>query len=40
LEDDGLPLGLQVIGFREQDAALFSAAEMILTLFQDCTMRA
>ena len=40
LEDDGLPLGLQVIGFREQDAELFSAAEMILTLFQDCTMRA
>jgi Asp-tRNA(Asn)/Glu-tRNA(Gln) amidotransferase A subunit family amidase len=40
LEDDGLPLGLQVIGFREQDAELFSAADMILTLFQDCTMRA
>jgi Asp-tRNA(Asn)/Glu-tRNA(Gln) amidotransferase A subunit family amidase len=40
LEDDGLPLGLQVIGFRDQDAELFSAADMILTLFQDCTMSA
>jgi len=35
LGDDGLPLGLQVIGFRDQDAELFSAADMILTLFQD-----
>jgi Asp-tRNA(Asn)/Glu-tRNA(Gln) amidotransferase A subunit family amidase len=35
LEDDGLPLGLQVIGFRDQDAELFSVADMILTLFQD-----
>jgi Asp-tRNA(Asn)/Glu-tRNA(Gln) amidotransferase A subunit family amidase len=35
LKDDGLPLGLQVIGFRDQDAELFSAADMILTLLQD-----
>jgi Asp-tRNA(Asn)/Glu-tRNA(Gln) amidotransferase A subunit family amidase len=34
LEDDGLPLGLQVIGFRDQDAALFAVADMILPLLQ------
>jgi Asp-tRNA(Asn)/Glu-tRNA(Gln) amidotransferase A subunit family amidase len=30
----GLPLGLQVIGFRDQDADLFSVASAIMTLYQ------
>lgn len=34
LEDDGLPLGLQVIGFRDEDAALFAAAGGVETLYQ------
>ena len=33
LEDEGLPLGLQLIGFIDQDAALFAAAGAISTLF-------
>jgi Asp-tRNA(Asn)/Glu-tRNA(Gln) amidotransferase A subunit family amidase len=33
LEDDGLPLGLQLIGFMDRDADLFSAAGMIISLF-------
>ena len=32
LEDEGLPLGLQLIGFINQDAALFAAAGAISTL--------
>jgi Asp-tRNA(Asn)/Glu-tRNA(Gln) amidotransferase A subunit family amidase len=36
-EDDGLPLGLQLIGFADRDADLFSAAGAIITLFQDGT---
>jgi Asp-tRNA(Asn)/Glu-tRNA(Gln) amidotransferase A subunit family amidase len=34
-EDEGLPLGLQVIGFTNRDADLFSAAGAILTLLQN-----
>jgi len=30
-----LPLGLQLIGFRNKDAEMFAAASAILTLF-DC----
>ena len=33
LEDDGLPLGLQVIGFTNEDAALFATAGGILALY-------
>ncbi len=34
-EDDGLPLGLQLIGFAERDAELFAAAGAILAVLQD-----
>jgi Asp-tRNA(Asn)/Glu-tRNA(Gln) amidotransferase A subunit family amidase len=34
-EDDGLPLGLQLIGFTDRDADLFSAAGAIIALFRD-----
>ena len=34
LQDNGLPLGLQLIGFADADAALFSAAGVVLTLLQ------
>lgn len=33
LEDEGLPLGLQVIGFRDEDADLFAVAGGVLALF-------
>ncbi len=33
-EDDGLPLGLQVVGFADRDAELFSAARAIIALLQ------
>lgn len=33
--EDGLPLGLQLIGFTDRDADLFSAAGAITALFQD-----
>ncbi len=33
-EDEGLPLGLQVIGFANQDAELFAAASAIMALLQ------
>lgn len=33
LEADGLPLGLQVMGFAEEDAAAFAAARAVLDLF-------
>jgi Asp-tRNA(Asn)/Glu-tRNA(Gln) amidotransferase A subunit family amidase len=33
-EDDGLPLGLQLIGFTNRDADLFAAASAIVALFQ------
>ena len=32
LRDDGLPLGLQLIGFADADAALFSIAGGVLAL--------
>ena len=35
LEDEGLPLGLQVIGFVDEDAELFANAGAILQLFQN-----
>jgi len=38
--EEGLPLGLQVIGFRDQDADLFSVAGAIMALFQSSTMDA
>ena len=34
LEDEGLPLGLQIIGYRDRDAAMMAAAAAILALFQ------
>lgn len=34
LEDDGLPLGLQVIGFMDEDADLFAVAGGVLALFE------
>ena len=34
LEDEGLPLGLQLIGYVQQDADLFAAAGAIDSLFQ------
>jgi Asp-tRNA(Asn)/Glu-tRNA(Gln) amidotransferase A subunit family amidase len=34
LRDDGLPLGLQVLGQRDRDAAMFAAAAAILTVLQ------
>jgi Asp-tRNA(Asn)/Glu-tRNA(Gln) amidotransferase A subunit family amidase len=33
LEADGLPLGLQVMGYAEQDAAAFAAAKAVLELY-------
>jgi Asp-tRNA(Asn)/Glu-tRNA(Gln) amidotransferase A subunit family amidase len=33
LQDEGLPLGLQVTGFANGDAAAFAAAAWIKTLF-------
>jgi Asp-tRNA(Asn)/Glu-tRNA(Gln) amidotransferase A subunit family amidase len=33
-KEDGLPLGLQLIGFTDRDADLFSAAGAIIALFQ------
>ena len=33
LQDDGLPLGLQVTGFLHGDAAVFAAAGSLKTLF-------
>ena len=33
LHSDGLPLGLQLIGFVDQDAAMFAIARGILSLF-------
>lgn len=35
LEDEGLPLGLQMIGFVDRDADLFSIAGSIIALLQD-----
>jgi Asp-tRNA(Asn)/Glu-tRNA(Gln) amidotransferase A subunit family amidase len=32
LEDEGLPLGLQLIGFADADAALFSTAGAIMAV--------
>ena len=34
LEDDGLPLGLQLLGFADADAALFSTAGGVLALLR------
>ena len=34
LEDDGLPLGLQVVGFTDDDADLFAVAGGVLSLFE------
>ena len=34
LEDDGLPLGLQLLGFADADAALFSIAGSVLALLR------
>lgn len=34
LECDGLPLGLQIMGYAEQDAAAFAAARAVLDLFE------
>ena len=34
LQDDGLPLGLQLLGFADADAALFSTAGGVLALMQ------
>lgn len=34
LEDDGLPLGLQVVGFTDDDADLFAVAGGLLSLFE------
>ncbi len=33
-KEDGLPLGLQLIGFTDRDADLFSTAGAIIALFQ------
>ncbi len=35
LKTQGLPLGLQLIGFRDKDAEMFAAASAILTLFDN-----
>ena len=35
LEEQGLPLGLQFIGFKDEDAAMFSAAAAVLPLLRD-----
>jgi Asp-tRNA(Asn)/Glu-tRNA(Gln) amidotransferase A subunit family amidase len=35
LEDDGLPLGLQVVGFLNEDADLFAVAGGVLALFEN-----
>ena len=35
LESEGLPLGLQVIGFANEDAATMSAARAVLALYSD-----
>lgn len=35
LTDEGLPLGLQVVGFMDEDADLFAVAGGILALFED-----
>jgi Asp-tRNA(Asn)/Glu-tRNA(Gln) amidotransferase A subunit family amidase len=34
-EDDGLPLGLQLVGFADRDADVFSVASAIMALFAD-----
>ena len=34
-EDDGLPLGLQLVGFTDRDADVFSVASAIMALFAD-----
>jgi len=34
-EDEGMPLGLQLIGFTNRDADLFSMARVIVALLQD-----
>jgi Asp-tRNA(Asn)/Glu-tRNA(Gln) amidotransferase A subunit family amidase len=34
-EDDGLPLGLQLVGFTDRDADVFSVARAIMALFAD-----
>jgi len=34
LTDGGMPLGLQLIGFADRDAALFSVAGGVLTLLR------
>lgn len=34
LQDEGLPLGLQVTGYREEDAELFAMSRAILSLFE------
>jgi Asp-tRNA(Asn)/Glu-tRNA(Gln) amidotransferase A subunit family amidase len=36
LQDGGLPLGLQLLGFADADAALFSAAGGVLALLKEC----
>jgi Asp-tRNA(Asn)/Glu-tRNA(Gln) amidotransferase A subunit family amidase len=35
MAEDGMPLGLQLLGYRDQDAVLFAAAAGILPLFGD-----
>ena len=35
LEADGLPLGLQVMGYANEDAATMSAARAVLALYSD-----
>jgi Asp-tRNA(Asn)/Glu-tRNA(Gln) amidotransferase A subunit family amidase len=35
LQCDGLPLGLQIMGYAEQDAAAFAAARAVLDLFKE-----
>ena len=32
LQDDGLPLGLQLLGFADRDAVLFSTADAVLAV--------
>jgi Asp-tRNA(Asn)/Glu-tRNA(Gln) amidotransferase A subunit family amidase len=34
LQDGGLPLGLQLLGFADADAALFSTAGGVMSLLQ------
>ena len=34
-EDDGLPLGLQLVGFTDRDADVFSVARAIMALLAD-----